>query len=97
MRTIKHLRGRIVQFGGEVHEGWLPRGASVPQPTAVERVSIDLRILAAGGSAYVLEWSGSTRQRSGDTWHFSLADALAEAERDFGVGPDEWQDAADPT
>ena len=97
MKAIKHIRAREVQRGGESHEGWLPPGAAVPPPTPRRTVAVDLQILAAGGSSFILEWHGPAPEWSGDTWHFTLDDALAQAESSFGIRLEEWRDGAPPS
>jgi hypothetical protein len=97
MKTIKHIRGREVQRGGETHEGWLPRGAALPPPTPMQTVAVDLQILSEGGSSFVLEWNGPAPEWRGDTWHFTLEDAMAQAASSFGIRIEEWQDGAPPS
>jgi hypothetical protein len=96
MKPIRHVRAHEVRLGGEVHEGWLPPGAAVPPPTPERVARLDLQILSEGGSGFVLEWRDPEGETCGDTWHFALEDAIAEATRRFGVRADEWRDGPRP-
>ena len=68
--------------GGERHE--------VPVP-------VELRITKYEGDAgYYLFYCDESGQELTDTYHDSVADAMAQAEWEFGVRPDEWQTLGAP-
>jgi hypothetical protein len=79
-----------VDFGGEEHAGWLPKGAATPEATPLVRADLALAIIEQGPADYVLEWRGPTQETSGDRWCRSIAEALAEADELFGVPEDAW-------
>jgi hypothetical protein len=89
MRTVKELRNRAVQFGGEEPCGWLPQAAATPLQTPVEIVELDFEIQETDGG-YLLTWQGTDRRHCGDTWHESVGDALDQATLWFGIEPEEW-------
>jgi hypothetical protein len=93
MEVVKHVRARQVEVGGEAHSGWLPKRVAIPPPTPVRSVSLDLRILHEGaGGGYILEWCVAGGELMNDSWHASVAEAVAKAENQFGVAPKEWLD-----
>jgi hypothetical protein len=91
MMRNKEIIGRLVRFGGEEHRGWLPAGVPKPKPTPVDDVLLNLGIQATDGGV-ILEWWDEAKKHIGDTWHQSLQDAIAQAEANFGIKPDEWKD-----
>jgi hypothetical protein len=74
----------------------LPKGVAQPLPTPIKTVELSFAILEDAPGSYVLEWRGPSSEFSGDTWHSSVVDAMAEAEQAFGVAPHEWR-AGDET
>ena len=92
MRVVKRAGSRPVEFGGEVHSGWLPPGAAEPLPTPLRVVELSFAILEDGAESYILEWTGPDPDECGDTWHPSVETALEQAELAFGVGRHEWHD-----
>jgi hypothetical protein len=79
-----------VEFGGEEHSGWLPKGATTPPAMPLTRVELGFAIVEEEQGGYILEWRGPTPETSGDTWHSSVEAAVTEAERTFGVPEDAW-------
>jgi hypothetical protein len=79
-----------VKIGGVSHSGWLPPGASIPLPTPVHEVALDLEI-QFDGSGYLLCYSTADGSVRGDTWHQLLEDAVTEAEKAFGIPACVWQ------
>ena len=78
-----------MMFGGEHHTGWLPAGATTPQPTPTRTAVLDVRIIQEDGAFYLV-WQSRNTDDKGETWHLTLDEALAEAERCFGILPDRW-------
>jgi hypothetical protein len=85
-----------VEFGGEVHTGWLPKGAAVPPPTAYSRVDLAFAVIEEGPEDFILEWRGPTRDTSGDRAYSSLEEALEDADRLFGVPHQAWANPEAP-
>jgi len=95
MRRIKVIRGHEIEFGGEVHSGWLPDGAAPPLPTPVHIVLADFAIVQEDDGGFILEWCRAAGEYGGDTWHESLEAAVSAAGAYFGIAPDEWQDGVE--
>ena len=81
----------VVEFGGAEASGWLPGGAASP---AVQRATVHLRIAQNVDGFFLYSESENPSLGSGDTLHDSLADAMAQAEFEFGVSRDGWQRVA---
>ena len=79
-----------VDFGGEPHRRWLPKGAATPSVTPVSRADLALAVLEHGPTDFTLEWRGPTEATSGDTSHSTIDEALSAAEEAFGVPKDAW-------
>ena len=84
-----------VDFGGEEHSGWLPKGAAPPETTPVQRVALALVIMKQDGGC-ILEWRGPTQDMSGDRWYSTVDDALADADKLFGIPADAWATPGEP-
>lgn len=91
MRVVRQLLSQSVTFGGDGHSGWLPNGAATPRPTEIEEVTLDFRIVELQGGAFSFEWEGPRTEFTGDTWHETLDDTLAQARFWFGIEPTEWE------
>lgn len=76
-------------FGGEHHTGWLPPGATTPPLTPARTALLDVRIMEED-AAYYLVWQSRNTDDYGDTWHLTVEEALAEAQRWFGIRPEHW-------
>lgn len=94
LRPIKLIRAFAVQCGGEVHSGWLPHGAAVPEPTPRRTVLLDLTI-STDDVGYFLDWRAADGKHHGDTWHASLEDALEHARHWFGASLSDWCDCTE--
>lgn len=79
-------------MGGANHSGWLPSGALVPQSTPQRTVLLDFEIVQETLSSFFLEWTGSGREVSGDTWHPDLEAAISQAQHSFGIELGEWHE-----
>jgi hypothetical protein len=90
-RDVVKSATRVVTFGGEGPSGWLPPGAAVPKATPQVDVQLRLSIVREDDAGFLLVWEGPNRRYCGDTWHSSVAEAVEQAQRSFGVSPDEWQ------
>jgi hypothetical protein len=93
-KIVKEIVGLQKRFGGEPHIGWLPPNAAQPQPTPIRNAVLDVRIEDDGGSFSLICESRNTPD-SWDTWHETLADAEAEAQRSLGIRAWEWASAED--
>ena len=87
------ITGIPYTFGGEEHQGWLPRAASRPAPTPARTILLDLTIEESGDGALLI-WQGPSEEYCGDNWYPSVRDAELEAQAIFGVAPDAWVPAA---
>ncbi len=92
-KVIKQIRGRKIIAGGERHRGWLPPGAAVPQSTPVQQYLLDF-IIEEEGNGFLLISKTSDGEDIKDTWHPSVEKAVAQAQFQFGIKPEEWQDSA---
>ena len=90
MKTLKQVFGKDFQSGGEEPRGWLPSNAALPLTTAVEVLTIDVRILEAEGG-FILEWTFRNSDQGNDSWHQTLHEAENEAEHRFGIEISDWQ------
>jgi hypothetical protein len=89
--------GVPITFGGQEHRGWLPNGAAQPRATPTIHAAIGFRILETS-DGYSLEWGPEEGESvpskppyQGDTWHQTLAEALAYAQSTFGLLPGIWK------
>ena len=88
-RVVASVPSLKIRVGGNMHEGWLPLGASAPQPLAARET--DLRVeVQFDGSGYLLCYESVDGALFGDTWHATLDAAKRAAEEDFGVKPHDW-------
>jgi len=90
MTVVKQILGRHVTFGGELHSGWLPNGATTPMPTPTRDVTLNIDI-RFDGSGYLLCWVSADGDVAGDLWYQTLADAEQAAVDNFGIRHEEWQ------
>ena len=81
----------VVDLGGSQAMDWLPTGAASP---LAHRATVRLRIVKTTEGFFLHSQSDILQFSSGDTCHESLADALAQAEFQFGVPKDRWQRVA---
>jgi len=80
----------LVCFGGP-DTGWLPAGAA---PPTGESALLELFIRQTPEGFYLESTSPNSRYESGDTWHASYEEALAQAQYQFGVSREAWADVA---
>jgi hypothetical protein len=71
---LKELCALPFDWGGQIHSGWLPKGAATPLPVPPEPDLLDVQILEES-AGYLLVWTGRRTGRSGDTRHESLEQA----------------------
>src|SRR5262245_46896508 len=90
MKTVRRVSSFPIRFGGVEHSGWLPPGAAKPLPMPIEDAILDLEIMF-DGTGYLLCWSSGDGKHVGDLWFETVKDAEAQACRDFGVSPSQWQ------
>ena len=88
--VVKYIVDRLVQIGGEPHSGWLPPGASMPLPTPVRDIVLNLEI-QFDESGYLFCYDTTDGTFCGDTWHETLADAEEAARSAFGIDSTEWK------
>lgn len=89
MRLLKTAKSTITP----ANEGWLPDGAIPPTPPVPFAVDLEIRQAPEGIyliSRYQDRDSGEVVES--DTWHESIADAIAQAEWQFGVSGSAWRD-----
>jgi len=89
MKPVAQVKRWPHTFGGNKHEGWLPKNVPSPPPTPMTPVVLDLQILS-DGDGFILEWNARDHSRCGDTWHQTIDDAKRQAEDYFGVPRDRW-------
>ena len=77
-------------FGDEEPSGWIPSGASRPQPTPRVEVDLDI-VLERSGNGFVLQWEGPAADYCGDLWYAQLEDAEQAAAELFGIQADGWE------
>jgi len=63
-----------------------------PRRREVRRCLMDLAIRRDASGEFVLDWVAAGGEGFGVSWHDTLAEALAAAERAFGIAPVEWRD-----
>jgi hypothetical protein len=90
MTVIAKIPTWTVTFGGEIHRGWLPRGAARPKPTNERIANLQITIERDDGG-YLLIWEELAADERGDVWYGSLDEAIAAAEEFFGVPKSQWQ------
>jgi hypothetical protein len=90
MKIVRQVRGKRFRFGGEEHEGWLPRNATLPLPTPVEDAVLDIFIGEEAGG-FILYYESRETNHCGDTWHQTLSEAEDQARGQFGVELSEWE------
>jgi hypothetical protein len=83
--------GRRVLIDGVNHLGWLPSGAAQPQRTQARYV--DVWIAHERDAYYLFTADG---EHVFDSWHRTLEDAMAQAQVEYGIGPEEWRTGAAP-
>lgn len=88
MKVIRQIKGLHFSFGGPAESGWLPAGASPPKQ---QETVLDLSIEEGDGGFSLVSESSHPHFRGGDSWHNTLADALAQAESQFGVKASDWK------
>jgi hypothetical protein len=82
---------RRVLIDGVNHSGWLPPGAAEPPQTQARYVDVwiaherDAYYLYTADGDYVF-----------DSWHFTLEDAMAQAQSAYAVAMEEWRETAAP-
>lgn len=91
MTVVKHVAGWEFQFGGEEHSGWLSAGASVPLPTPIEKVVLDVEIVSEG-AGFLLCWNAREGNQCGDLWFQSVDAAEETATEEFGIARTHWKD-----
>ncbi len=91
MAVLKRIVGFPLRIGGEQHTGWLPVNATVPPPTPVRDVVINV-VIDFDDSGYLLCYESEDGSVYGDTWHETLAEAERAALEQFGVSSSQWQD-----
>jgi hypothetical protein len=72
--------------------GWLPQGAI--SPLSAKKFPVRLRIVQSDDGFFLCSESESPGFTAGDTWHQSAADAMAQAEFQFGVAAAGWRRVA---
>ncbi len=82
---------RRVLIEGVNHSGWLPAGAAEPQRTQPRY--LDVWIARERDGYYLFTADG---EHVFDSWHRTFEDAVAQAQAEYGVGPEEWQAIAAP-
>jgi hypothetical protein len=91
LRVVKEIRGLKRVFGGSDQAGWLPPEATAPR---AEQTTIDLQIVQKDEGFFLVSHSSHPHFGSGDTWHQTIDDAIAQAEFQFGVKRSEWKPPA---
>jgi hypothetical protein len=88
---MKRTATTRVLFGGEEHDGWLPRGAARPAKTARREVVLEVT-LESDGAGYLLSWAPAPGEVveisapfAGDLWYETLESACEAARDQFGV------------
>jgi hypothetical protein len=93
MPVLKHALGIPYRCGGEAHSGWFPPGASIPLPTPIRLLTLDVTI-ETEGPGYLLVFAAREDPNFGsDNWFDTMDDAVAAALKCFGILPDQWRDA----
>ena len=82
---------RKVLIPGAKHSGFLPPGAAEPQRTRPRHVNV---WIAYERDAYYLFTADG--EHVFDSWHRTLEDAMAQAQLQYGVAPEEWRATAVP-
>lgn len=98
---MKRISGHSVVFGGEKHQGWLPKGAVTPEAKLKVELRLELQI-REGEGGFLLEWrpmdeaQGQRKEVpfAGDLWFESLEEAEQAATHDFGVSRVDWEAAS---
>src|SRR5437870_2048894 len=78
---------RRVRIAGHPHSGW--SAAEVNDPHAVE-LDFCFDITDDGNGNYLLVYSSLDRQYAADSWHETIAEAVACAHETFGIESTEW-------
>jgi hypothetical protein len=90
MPIYAEIEKREISFGGEHHQGWLPKNASTPPPTSIETVTCHFQITDDGGGGVLLIYESDSATCCGDTWHHTVKEAVEAAQRWFNIIEDEW-------
>ena len=91
MPIVREIRGLKRSFGGPNQAGWL---APEAVPPYAQETTINLQIEQNDDGFFLISESSHPHFSSGDTWHKTLDDAVAQAEFQFGVKPSEWKSPA---
>lgn len=81
----------LVELGGSRTTDWLPAGVASP---AAHHATVQLRIVQTADGFFLYSESDNSQFCGGDTCHESVAEAMAQAELQFGVREDRWQRVA---
>jgi hypothetical protein len=87
MRIYASIECRRVRIVGRPHSVW--RAGSEFDPEAQETF-FRFVVTDDGGDNFLLVCESLDGSYCADTWHATFADAVATAEAQFGVRPDEW-------
>ena len=91
MKVIKQLLNHTLQFGGESHSGWLPSGATFPQPVSVRNAIVDLKIVEDSPGSFLLICESHNTEDNWDNWFQSAEDAQAAAKELYGIDETDWK------
>lgn len=87
MRTFACIEMRPLRITGWPHSGW---GAAEDGDASAKVLPFRFAVTDDGGGNFLLVYHSLDGVYFADTWHETLADALATAEEVFGIGRGEW-------
>ena len=91
MRIVKQVLNRSLPVGGKEHLGWLPSGASLPQPMPIQVAIVDLKIVEDAPGSVLLICESHNTNNNWDNWFESVEDAQAAAKEWRGIDESEWK------
>jgi hypothetical protein len=97
--VIRRIQEYTILLGGEAPVGWIPPGASQPQPTPKHAEVFEFEI-SREEDGFLLTWKAHPSPTvgdltEGDSWYRSLEDALQAGLTNFGIPIGRWAHTSD--